>query len=84
MLALQKVFDLRYTAVYEDRVAVRVVLKDFAKSYSLPADLCTAWHLQTRLDGDEVLLQVRFLLVLQRGPALSVPPCVVTLCQDTT
>ena len=37
---------------------VQAVIEDFAKRFSLPANLCTAWHLGKKLNGHEVLLQV--------------------------
>ncbi|KAL3153170.1 hypothetical protein ABBQ38_011922 [Trebouxia sp. C0009 RCD-2024] len=51
-------FNLRCKGEYDDRVVVRAVIQDFAKCFSLHADLCTAWHFKTRLEGDEVLTKV--------------------------
>lgn len=58
MIASQKAFGLGYKTVYDDQVAVRAVLQDFAKRFSLPADVCTLWQLQNKLSGSTVLSQV--------------------------
>ena len=60
MEALQKSFDLSYKTEYHCRLAVRAVLEDFAKRFSLPANHCTAWHLHNKLDGDAILWEVWF------------------------
>lgn len=58
IIRLQDGFNLRCKGEYDDRVVVRAVIQDFAKCFSLHADLCTAWHFKTRLEGDEVLTKV--------------------------
>ena len=57
-IASQKVFGLGYKTVYDDHTAVRAVLQDFAKRFSLPADVCTVWQLQNKLSGSTMLWQV--------------------------
>lgn len=58
IVALQNAYGLGYKAVYDDRAAVQTVIDDFAKRFSLPANDCTAWLVQKRLKGNELLLQV--------------------------
>ena len=58
IICLQNGFSLRCQEEYGDRVAVRAALQDFAKCFSLRADLCTAWHLKTKLEEDEMLMKV--------------------------
>ena len=53
MLASQKACGVGFQAAYPDRLAVQEVLEDFAKRFSLPAN-----HSQTKLSGNETLLQV--------------------------
>lgn len=60
MIAAQKAFDLGYKTEYHCRLAVRAVLEDFAKRFSLPANHCTAWHLQDKLDRGAILWEVQF------------------------
>lgn len=58
-LHLQNVFGLGYEAEYSGRdSAVQTVIEDFAKRFSLPAKMCTAFHVGKKLDGNEMLLQV--------------------------
>ena len=61
-LASQSGFSFDYKRIYDVRLAVHSVVKDFAKRFSLPAKKCTAYtdsgDLETRLDGSESLLQV--------------------------
>lgn len=57
--ALQNAFGLGYEAEYNGReFAVHTVIEDFAKRFSLPANMCTAFHIGKKLDGNEMLLQV--------------------------
>ena len=55
---LVRVFGLGYKTVYDDHTAVRAVLQDFAKRFSLPANVCTVWQLQNKLSGSTMLWQV--------------------------
>ena len=58
MIALQDAFALGYETLYADLLAVQSVLEDFAKRFSLPASLCTAWHHEIKLGVNDVLQQV--------------------------
>ena len=75
-VVFQNTIVLGYEAVYDDRVSVQAVLDDFAKRFSLPAKLCTAWHLQTRLKGKEVLLEVWSQLCCMLGRSVKTGPSV--------
>lgn len=57
-LVPQNNFGLGYEANYDHRLVVQAVITDFAKRFSLPVAVCTAWHLQIKLNGAETLLQV--------------------------
>lgn len=63
-VASQDAFGLGYEADYNGRApAVQTVIEDFAKRFSLPAKMCTAFHVGKKLDGNELLLQVALLLL---------------------
>lgn len=66
-ITLHNAFKLAYKEVYDDRLAVQAVSDDFAERFSLPVNLCTAWHLNKRLAGDESLLQVGSTCALCHG-----------------
>ena len=60
--ASQEGLSYDYKKVYDVRLPVQAVIKDFAKNLSLLAKVCTAYtgpnDLQSKLDGHELLLQV--------------------------
>ena len=64
VVASQNAFGLGYEALYTGRTpVVQTVIEDFAKRFSLPAKMCTAFHFGKKLDGDELLLQVALLVL---------------------
>ena len=63
-VALQNAFGLGYEAEYTGRAyVVQTVIEDFARRFSLPAKMCTAFHLGKKLKGNEMLLQVAVLVL---------------------
>ena len=62
-VASQNAFGLGYEAEYNGRACVvQTVVEDFARRFSLPAKMCTAFQVGKKLDGNELLLQVDLLV----------------------